>query len=109
MVQRIDVAEQADRDAARYARLRDKWITSDPGIRGGEPILKGCRVGVYVLAERVAHGESDEILDEDFPHIPAEARAVAAKYARTHPADCKPPAIATAVWSAAGTRRSQQR
>ena len=43
-----------------------------------------------MLAERVADGESDEILDEDFPHIPAEARAVAAKYARTHPRRGRP-------------------
>ncbi|MDQ3678676.1 MAG: DUF433 domain-containing protein [Actinomycetota bacterium] len=90
VVQRIDIAEQAGRDAARYARLRDKWITSDPDIRGGEPTIRGSRVGVYMLAERVAHGESDQLLDEDFPHIPHEARTVAVKYARTHPRRGRP-------------------
>lgn len=90
VVQRIDVAEQAGRDAARYARLHDKWITTDPDIRGGEPILKGSRVEVYMLAERVAHGESDKVLDENFPHISTEALAVAVKYARTHPRRGRP-------------------
>ncbi len=90
VVERVDVAEQAGRDAIRYARLRDKWIISDPDIRDGEPIIKGSRVSVYMLADRVARGESDTILDEDFPHIPFEARTVATKYALTHPRRGRP-------------------
>ena len=90
VVERIARAEAKARDADRYARLRDKWITTDPEIRGGEPIIRGSRVSVHTLAERLTHGESDEILDEDFPHIPKEARDVAVVYARTHPRRGRP-------------------
>lgn len=90
VVQRTARAERALRAADRYVTLRDKWITTDPDIRDGEPIIAGSRVSVHLLAERIAHGESDAILDEDFPHIPREARDVAVTYARTHPRRGRP-------------------
>lgn len=90
IVRRTDEAEQAGREAARYAQLRDKWITSEIDIRGGEPIIKGSRVSVFMLAERMKQGESDALLNADFPHIPPEARQVAARYAKTHPRRGRP-------------------
>lgn len=90
IVRRTEEAEKAGREAARYAELRDKWITSDKDIRGGEPTIKGSRVSVHMLAERMKHGESDALLDADFPHIPCEAREVAVRYAKTHPRRGRP-------------------
>lgn len=67
----------------------ESWIDRDDEIKGGEPVVRGSRVSVYVIAERVARGEDPSVLAEDFPHIPANARAAAVAYARAHPR--KPP------------------
>ena len=90
VVRKLDDVEQRASSAERYVRLRDQWIVSDPEIKGGEPVIKGSRVSVHTLAARVAEGESEAILDEDFPHIPAEAREVAVVYARANPRRGRP-------------------
>jgi uncharacterized protein (DUF433 family) len=90
VVRRIDAIEQARLRAERYAQLRDRWIVRDPDIKHGEPVISGSRVSVHTLAERIAGGESDHLLDEDFPHIPAEAREIAVQYARANPRRGRP-------------------
>jgi len=90
ILRRVDTIEQARLRAERYARLRDRWITRDAGIKNGEPIITGSRVRVHTLADRITNGENDDVLDEDFPHIPAEAREVAVQYARTNPRRGRP-------------------
>ena len=90
VIRRPDSVEEARQRAERYVRLRDQWIVSDPEIKGGEPVIKGSRVSVHSLAARLAGGESDEILSEDFPHVPAEAREVALLYARANPRRGRP-------------------
>jgi excisionase family DNA binding protein len=90
VVRRVEEIEKARRRAQRYAHLRDKWIVRDPAIKGGEPVIRGSRVGVHALAGRIAEGEDPAILDEDFPHIPAEAREVAVQYARANPRRGRP-------------------
>jgi uncharacterized protein (DUF433 family) len=87
---RVGAIEQARLRAERYGQLRDRWIVRDPEIKNGEPVISGSRVSVHALAERIAGGESDDVLDEDFPHIPAEAREVAVQYARTNPRRGRP-------------------
>jgi uncharacterized protein (DUF433 family) len=90
VVRRVDAVEQARVRAVRYAELRDRWIVRDPAIKGGDPVIRGSRVGVHSLAERIADGESDAVLDADFPHIPPEAREVAVQYARANPRRGRP-------------------
>jgi excisionase family DNA binding protein len=90
VIRKPDTVEQARKDTENYLRLRDKWIVSDPEIKGGEPVVRGSRVTVYALAARLEHGDSHEIIAEDYPHIPAEAREVAAMYARTNPRRGRP-------------------
>jgi uncharacterized protein (DUF433 family) len=90
VVRRVDEIEQARLRAERYAALRDRWIVSDPAIKNGEPVIRGSRVSVHTLADRVASGDSDQLLDEDFPHIPAEARDIAVQFARANPRRGRP-------------------
>jgi len=90
VLRRVGAIEDTRRRAERYVRLRDEWIVSDPEIKGGDPVIKGSRVSVHTLADRVNGGESDEVLEEDFPHIPPEAREVAVLYARTNPRRGRP-------------------
>ena len=89
-VERVPDAERAADEAERYARLRERWIVSNPAVRGGDPVLRGSRVSVHTLADRIAAGESAEVLDEDLPHVPSEAREVAARYARANPRRGRP-------------------
>ncbi|WP_332368181.1 DUF433 domain-containing protein [Spirosoma telluris] len=53
-----------------------KWqdyITADPAIMVGKPIVKGTRITVELIVEKLGYGESvDEIL-EDYPHLTREA------------------------------------
>jgi len=90
VVRRVDEIEQARLRAERYAALRERWIIRDPAIKNGEPVIRGSRVTVHTLADRIAGGESDEVLDEDFPHIPAEARDIAVQFARANPRRGRP-------------------
>ena len=90
VIRKVGVIDEARRRAERYARLRDEWIVRDPAIKGGEPVIRGSRVSVHTLAARIAQSDTDAILEEDFPHIPAEAREVAVQYARTNPRRGRP-------------------
>jgi uncharacterized protein (DUF433 family) len=90
VIRKVREVEQARRRAERYARLRDKWIVSDPDVKGGEPVIRGTRVSPYTLAARIARGETLQVLGEDFPHIAPEAREVAVEYARWNPRRGRP-------------------
>jgi uncharacterized protein (DUF433 family) len=52
-----------------------KWqdyITADPAIMVGKPIIKGTRITVELIVEKLGYGETvDEIL-EDYPHLTRE-------------------------------------
>jgi uncharacterized protein (DUF433 family) len=90
ILRRVAVVAEAAHRAERYAALRDEWIARDPEIKAGEPVIKGSRVGVHTLAERIAAGESATALDEDVPHIPQEARDVAVQFAPVNPRRGRP-------------------
>ncbi len=76
--------------AESYARLRDQWIEADPNVKGGEPVIRGTRIGVRAVAQRIEHGDTVETLTEDYPRIPAEAFLTAYTYARAHPRRGRP-------------------
>jgi uncharacterized protein (DUF433 family) len=76
--------------AETYAKLRDQWIESDPQIKGGEPVIRGTRIGVRGVAQRMDEGERVEVLMEDYPQIPAEAFRAARTYTNAHPRRGRP-------------------
>lgn len=76
--------------AESYARLREQWIETNPDIKGGEPVIRGTRIGVRGVAQRMDDGDTVEILTEDYPHIPAEAFQTAHTYAKAHPRRGRP-------------------
>lgn len=73
-----------------YATPRDRWIEINADIKGGEPVIHGTRIGVRGVAQRLDHGDTIEILTEDYPQIPAEAFQTAHTYARAHPRRGRP-------------------
>lgn len=76
--------------AERYARLREQWIETDPDIKGGEPVIRGTRIGVRAVAQRIEHGDTIQMLTEDYPHVPVEAFQTACMYAKAHPRRGRP-------------------
>ncbi len=55
------------------------YITRDPEICGGEPVIKGTRVTLRTILASLAEGATEEQILGDFPTVNADAlRAVIA-------------------------------
>ena len=92
---RVDTASVADVVARtrRYLDARDRWIASDPQVKGGVPVIRGTRIGVHSVKQRLDGGDTIHDLVADFPEIPPEAFEAAALYSQTHPRRGRPPRI----------------
>ena len=77
-------------EAEAYATDRDRFIEHNPQIFGGQPIIRGTRIPVHTVAERLAAGDTIDILAEDYPHVERRALEVAERYALTHPRRGRP-------------------
>lgn len=51
----------------------DEYITSDPEILFGKPVIKGTRVPVDLIIEKIAVGETVGQLLKAYPRITAES------------------------------------
>lgn len=47
-------------------------ITTEPGKRGGKPIIRGLRITVYDVLDYPASGMSEEEIPSDFPELEQE-------------------------------------
>jgi len=84
-----EVAEAIER-ADEYARLRDRYVQRDPKVMGGEPVIRGTRVPVRTIAALIEDRESPRVMQEDYPHVPEEAYAVAVLWAHANPRRGRP-------------------
>src|SRR5919109_4625672 len=91
-------------EAEAYAADRDRFITSDPHVFGGQPVIAGTRIPVHTVAERLDAGDTLEVLAEDYPHVEPRALEVAARYAKTHPRRGRP----AKPWRDARIRRTSR-
>jgi uncharacterized protein (DUF433 family) len=62
--------------------LWQNWITSDPGILGGKPTVRGTRLSVVFLLGLLAQGWSQEQVLENYPQLTDEALRAALNYAQ---------------------------
>jgi uncharacterized protein (DUF433 family) len=54
-------------------------IHSDPAILGGKPVIRGSRISVELVLERLTDGWSEEMLLASYPHLsPDQVRAAIA-------------------------------
>lgn len=83
-------AAEADARARRYVNLRDRWVASDPEVRGGEPVVRGTRVPLRGLARQIEQGEPPQALREDYAHIAEEVFEMAPIWAKAHPRRGRP-------------------
>ena len=58
-----------------------KRIVVDPKIMLGKPVIKGTRLTVGIIIEKIAYGESTEEILKDYPFITKEDIQAALLYA----------------------------
>jgi uncharacterized protein (DUF433 family) len=66
-------------------------VASDPEIRGGEPVIKGTRIGVYEVATMLERGAGKEELLSGYPTLKPEHLELAVIYATAYPRRGRPP------------------
>ncbi|MGA8611351.1 MAG: DUF433 domain-containing protein [Xanthobacteraceae bacterium] len=84
---KIDLREPRRALAASLRDLRRarRLIVSDPEILGGDPVFRGTRVPVHLIAELVAQGSKPPELIEGYPRLSAEMIRLAPVYAAAYP------------------------
>jgi uncharacterized protein (DUF433 family) len=55
-------------------------VHCDPAILGGKPVIRGTRIGVDLLLERLAYGGTEEQIYAAYPHLPEGALQAALSY-----------------------------
>ncbi|MBK8563546.1 MAG: DUF433 domain-containing protein [Saprospiraceae bacterium] len=58
-----------------------EYIHSDPAIMLGKPVIKGTRITVELIVERLGYGQSPEDLLVSYPHLTKEAILACLRYA----------------------------
>lgn len=89
---RIDLREPRRELAASLRELRRarQLVVSDPEILGGDPVFRGTRVPVHMIAELVAQGSTPAELIEGYPRLTAEMIRLAPIYAAAYPLRGRP-------------------
>ncbi len=64
-----------------------QYIHADAAILGGKPVIKGTRISVELLTERLADGWTAEDIRASYPHLPAEALPAVFAYLRENLAE----------------------
>jgi len=65
-------------------------IVRDPGISGGEPVLKGTRVPLRTVLASLADGDDEAQILSDFPTLTAEHLRAAIAFAAASAVDDMP-------------------
>jgi uncharacterized protein (DUF433 family) len=89
---RVEVKGALRRLSKRWQALEQAadLVVSDPDIRGGEPVIRGTRIPVYLIAEVVGQGADAREILEDYPALKAGMIRSALAYAQTHPRRGRP-------------------
>ena len=89
---KIDLREPR-RDLAvslRELRRVRRLVVCDPEIMGGDPVFRGTRVPVHLIAELVAQGAVETELRGDYPRLTAAMIRLAQLYAAAYPLRGRP-------------------
>lgn len=58
-----------------------RLIVSDPRVMMGKPVIKGTRITVELILEKLAAGETTEQILEAYPHLTREGIQAALSFA----------------------------
>ena len=89
---KIDLRESRREVAASLRDLRRarRLVVSDPDIMGGEPVFRGTRVPVHMIAAQLAQGSTSAELLASYPRLTAEMIRLAPVYAAAYPLRGRP-------------------
>jgi uncharacterized protein (DUF433 family) len=89
---KIDLREPRRELATSLRELRraKRLVVSDPDIMGADPVFRGTRVPVHMIAELLAKGSTPAELLEVYPRLTAEMLKVAPVYAAAYPLRGRP-------------------
>jgi uncharacterized protein (DUF433 family) len=82
-----------------YARLASRWralrnasrnVVSDPKVRAGEPVIRGTRVPVYMIADLSKQGAGVSEILQDYPSLDRSRVEAAVAYAQMNPKRGRP-------------------
>ena len=59
----------------------NRHIVADPSVMGGKPVVRGTRISVESILEKVAAGESVDQIVSEHPYITVEQVRAALEYA----------------------------
>lgn len=88
----LNIGPQVEAVVGRLERveLTRSFVSVDPQVRGGEPVVSGTRIPVSVLADLERQGATREELLEDYPALTAESLEAALFYAQLYPRRGRP-------------------
>jgi uncharacterized protein (DUF433 family) len=89
---KIDLREPRRELATSLRELRRarRLVVSDPEIMGGDPVFRGTRAPVHMIAELVAQGSAQAELLEGYPRLTADMIRLAPVYAAAYPLRGRP-------------------
>lgn len=70
-----------------------EMVSIDPEIRGGEPVIRGTRVPVYVIHDLLKEGATTTEILESYPSLDEETVRAADVYASAYPRKGRPPRL----------------
>jgi len=89
---KIDLREprRALASSIRELRRARQLVASDPDIMGGDPVFRGTRVPVHMIATLLDQGSTEAELREGYPRLTAEMVRLAPIYAAAYPLRGRP-------------------
>jgi uncharacterized protein (DUF433 family) len=89
---KIDLREPRREIATSLRELRRarRLVVSDPGIMGGDPVFRGTRLPVHMVAVLVEQGSTQAQLIKSYPRLTAEMIRLAPVYAAAYPLRGRP-------------------
>jgi len=61
--------------------MDEPLIISDPNVMVGKPVIRGTRITVELILQKLAAGQTVEQILEDYPHITREGIRAALEFA----------------------------
>ena len=84
-----DVVSQVQDRLSELDRIKNA-VEENPNIRGGEPVFRGTRIPVQMVADFLNQGVSGEEFLEDYPALTGESLEIARQYVELYPRKGRP-------------------